>query len=146
MKKAGTLLCVVLLSTLSVAHEGAEGVVKERMDAMSAICKANKPIAAMARGRADFDLAEVQKQAAIMAEQAGQSFIDAFPEGSLMGKTEAKAEIWENFDDFSQFAMDLEANAMALSKIQSQDEFAAAYKAVGSTCSGCHKKYREKNR
>lgn len=146
MKKTGTLLCVVLLSAITTAHEGAEGVVKERMDAMSAIGQANKPLAGIARGRADFDLKTVQENARIIADNAGASFVDLFPEGSLTGETEAKADIWENFDDFAKFAKELEENALALSQIESEAEFAAAFKAVGNTCSGCHKKYREKNR
>lgn len=142
MKKQ--LLIVSVLISGVLAHAGAEGVVADRMDAMKAIGKANRPLAAIARGRSDFDLATVQASAKTIAEHAGQSFVDMFPEGSMSDVSEAKADIWEDFGRFSEYSMTLESTAMALSQIQSEDEFKAAFDAMSKNCGGCHRPFREK--
>lgn len=134
---------LVLAATWAAAHEGAMGVVKERMDAMDKIGDANRSLVAIARGRADFNLETVQNAAKVLAENSGQSFLDAFPEGSTDDISEALPAIWENWDDFSELSFALESSATSLSEITSEDEFSALYRNVSKTCGGCHRKYRE---
>ena len=139
-------LCLTLLAGTALAHDHATGVVKERMDAMDAIGKANRSLSAIARGRADFDLTTVKNAAKTIAEQSGQSFVDLFPEGSLDDISEAKADIWQDFDRFTAYSMELESSATALSKIATEDQFKEHYNAVSKTCGGCHRAFREKKR
>lgn len=140
------LLTAALISTTAIAHEGATGVVKERMDAMETIGKANRSLVAISRGRAEFDLTTVQSAAKTIAEHSGQSFIDLFPEGSTSEVSEAKAEIWQKFDQFSNYSLDLESKALALSEIESEDQFKSSYDAMSKNCGGCHRSFREKKR
>jgi cytochrome c556 len=142
MKKR--LIMATFLCATTFAHDGAEGVVAERMDAMSAIGSANKTLAGISRGRMEFSAEAVNEAAASIAEHAGQSFVDLFPEGSTGGVSDAKAEIWQNWDDFTELSLSLESAAMTLSTVTSEDDYAAAYKAVSSTCSSCHRAYRAK--
>lgn len=134
---------LIAASSLSFAHEGATGVVAKRMDAMSIIGDNNRTLSSIARGRAEFDLDAVIKAANAIAEQAGQSFIDYFPEGSVDAISDAKPEIWQEWDKFSQISFDLETAANNLSSIESEAEFATAYKAVSATCGSCHRPYRK---
>lgn len=138
------VLLIGILSVSAFAHEGATGVVKDRMDAMSAMADANKSLVAMSRGRTDFDLAMVQQSAQIIAEHSGESLLELFPEDSLSDVSEAKAEIWEQWESFSDYAMNMESSALSLSAITSEDEFSAAYREMSRNCGGCHKKFRAK--
>lgn len=145
MKHLMIAAVVACFSSLSVAdaHEGAEGAVKARMDSMSAIGDANRPLTRMSRGQMDFDLETVRNSASIMAENSMVEVLEYFPEGSAGGVSEALPEIWENWEEFSGIMADLNRSAVALSAIESEEEFAALYREVGMTCRSCHRSYRE---
>jgi cytochrome c556 len=130
----------------AVAHEGATGIIAERMDTMDAISEANRTLVSISRGRADFDLATVQSAASVITKNAGQSLVDMFPEGSISDTSEAKADIWLDFDRFSNLAMNLESTAKVLSQITSEDEFKSSFDAMAKNCGGCHRNFREKKR
>jgi len=68
-----------------------------------------------------------------------------FPKGSTKGKTKAKAEIWENNEDFVKHAKTLSKSAgelAAAAKAGNDAEVGVKLKAVGDTCSACHKQFR----
>ena len=68
-----------------------------------------------------------------------------FPEGSGVGDTKARAEIWANFDDFTALS---KANETAANKLvtaaKSGDPGAmmASLKNLGSSCKACHRSYK----
>lgn len=134
----------VCASTLAIAHEGATGEVAQRMDAMSAIGDNNRTLSNISRGRAEFDLATVVEAANAIASHSGQGFSDLFPEGSMSDVSDARAEIWQDWDKFSELSLSLESAANNLAKISSEDEFTAAYKQVSQTCGSCHRSFRAK--
>lgn len=71
--------------------------------------------------------------------------LDLFPKGSTQGKTKAKAEIWEKWDEFSKNPAKLKKAASELADAAAAKDHAkveAAYKAVGGVCGDCHKAYR----
>ena len=148
MNKIQTLIIGTSLLTLtaatSMANDGASGVVQQRMDAMSAIGDANKSLTNIARGRADFDLDTVTSAASTIAEHSSDSLLELFVEGTDGGESKAKANIWQNWDDFASIAGQLHLAATDLSQITSEDQFAATYKTLSSTCGSCHKTYRAK--
>jgi cytochrome c556 len=135
---------LTLMSTVTLAHDGATGIVAERMDAMSAIGDANKALSNISRGRADFDLQTVVDSAKSIEQHSGTWLLDLFPEGRLDAESDAKAAIWQDWETFSNLTMDLQTSASALGKITEESEFSAAYKNVSSTCGSCHKKFRAK--
>ncbi|XWN33057.1 MAG: cytochrome c [Devosia sp.] len=104
------------LSAVAVAHTGATGVVKERMDQMMAIGDANKALRAMFSGETPYDAVVVAQSAQTIRGHAGEALISLFPEGSLDGPTEAKPEIWENWDEFVTLANRLEHVAEGLAR------------------------------
>lgn len=70
-----------------------------------------------------------------------------FPAGSDKGgDTEARAEIWQTWDDFTAKAKGFETAALKLQEIAAGGDKSATMKqfaAVGGTCKACHDKYRE---
>lgn len=141
MKKL--VLIAAMSGGLALAHASAEGVIKERMDAMSAIGEANKPLVSFARGRADIDLDVVKESAQTIAQHAGTRFADLFPVGSLDAPTEALPAIWEEWDRFEDLSLELERASLDLALINSADDFSDLYRNVSNTCRSCHSDFRE---
>ncbi|MBI2208987.1 MAG: cytochrome c [Deltaproteobacteria bacterium] len=70
---------------------------------------------------------------------------DLFPKGSTAGKTKAKADIWDKWDDFGKGASKLGKAAGELAKAAGEKDDAkvqAGVKAVSGACGGCHKAFR----
>ena len=73
------------------------------------------------------------------------AFPAMFPEGSIVGDSEALPTIWQDWEGFTAiFAKGLEgANAMkAAAEAGDAAAYAAALKTIGGTCGECHQKYR----
>lgn len=143
---------VILLSIATiqnaVAHGGATGIVKERMDVMSSIGKASKRLNKMARGKEPLDPETVRELADQMSEHA-ERIPSLFPdtEHSRTGKmTEARPTIWERWSDFEDLAEALAQESAALSAVSDDDPkvVAAQLRKVGATCKDCHKLFRVK--
>ena len=68
-----------------------------------------------------------------------------FPPGSDKGSSEAKKEIWSNFDDFVKLARAAAAEGEKLVVVAKANKIADTRKqfaALGDACSACHDKYR----
>lgn len=144
---AGALALTLGLATVSaVAHQGATGIVKERMDTMSEIARNMKALAAMVKSdKVDADAA--REIGSRVAEHANL-FPSQFPEGSLSELSEARAEIWVDFDDFEAKSEALATAAVNLAETDPDDidrsALRQALKAMGQTCKSCHESYRVK--
>lgn len=106
MKKK-TILIAALSSSIAVsalAHGGATGMVKDRMDAMMAMGKAVKSVAPMMRREIDYDVETVKSAAKVFAEHSGAAMTDLFPEGSGGGASEATPEVWSEWEKFEALA------------------------------------------
>ncbi|MEM9716532.1 MAG: cytochrome c [Pseudomonadota bacterium] len=135
-----------LIGTVALAHAGAKGIVKERMDGMKAIGAAMKSIAPMMTGKADFDSVLAQEASGIIMGHSGQIMIDQFPEGSDGGVSEAAATIWQQPERFAEIAFQLEQLAADLPKPDmSPEDRAQLFKDIGQTCRDCHSAYRISN-
>lgn len=102
-----TLFILSSVPSLLPAHEGATGVVKERMEAMKAIGAATKRIAAMMRGQQDYDAATVAEAAGTIGAHGGDAMTALFPKGSMHEPSQARPVIWEDWDRFRALARDL---------------------------------------
>ena len=118
--------------------------------ARRALMKANgdeaKAGAAMAKGEAPFDLAKARKMFSTFQDAAAKA-PSLFPDNSKTGgDTAAKAEIWENIDDFKARLVKLGTDAKAaMESVTDLDTFKAAFGSIGKNdCGGCHEKYRVK--
>lgn len=128
----------------SLAHEGATGVVKERMDLMKEVGEETKLIAPMAMGSAEVNLKQVATSATIISDNL-KAALDKFPHGSLSGVSEAREEIWQEWDKFERLMNKTIDHADQLSEIaKSGDEFELmdGFEALAAACKDCHKTYR----
>ena len=69
-----------------------------------------------------------------------------FPEGSGVGDTKARAEIWTNFKDFTALAMANETAANRLvttAKSGNPGAMMAGLKNLGGSCKACHRSYKD---
>lgn len=104
------------IAMTALAHSGATGVVKERMDAMKAMGDAVKSTARMVQGETAYDPEAIRETAAVIKENSGEAMTKLFPEHSMSDVSEAKHEIWDKWDEFARLSVQLELLAGALEK------------------------------
>jgi cytochrome c556 len=140
---------IALLATASVAAKlsgpQAAQVMHERHEGMENIGKAFKAL------HREFDSSSpfaptVKTSAAQIAGLSRQSS-HWFPAGSgpEAGKTGAKPEIWQNWQDFAAKLSLFQRSAQALNAAAADGDMNAAkarYADLGGTCKACHDKYR----
>ena len=146
MARFHTLLgAALLLAAMSAqAHEGATGIVKERMDAMEDMAKAMKEI--RRRMLANRDLRGIASEAARIAS-AAQRLPQLFPPGSNGGPSEALPSVWRQWPKFQAEAERLvqETGKLAQSAASGDPkEVAAQYRSAGQVCLDCHETFRAK--
>ena len=142
MKRVITLCLLSSLAVVIQAHEGAEGVIKERMDRF----KENKESMKAIKANLGRDASVIAKEALAIKDWANQ-LTNYFPEGSTQSPSEALPAIWENFEDFKARAA---ANANAADDLANLARSGAdtsaltnGFKALGKTCKDCHNDYKE---
>ena len=139
-----TLLVCLACTTLVLAHEGATGVVKERMDLMKRQQKDLKLIGDMAKGKTSFDATKAADAARDISVTA-KKIHDLFPEGSTGGHSDALETIWKEWDRFARNANDLENVASELASSldgSAGQDWKGAFQKVTDTCKSCHQDFR----
>ena len=145
MRRPLTVAAIALvLAGAAFAHTGVKNAaVKARMDSMSAIAAEMKTLGQMAKGAIAFD-PEAAKAAAVTISEHAAEIPILFEAEENDPKSEAKAEIWDSFADFTAKSDSLEVLALELSdSIATESDLASAMKSLGATCQACHKDYRE---
>lgn len=136
----------VLITQPGVAHDGAKGIVKQRMGQMSAMESNLKRIAGMIRSGDDFDRQEILHLVNGIAKHSGKSMTRLFPESSKGMRSEADPVIWEEWDMFRSGASDLFRKADNLAKITSaghdRADLMTAIRQLAASCTSCHRKFR----
>ncbi len=107
---------VTSLGAAVLAHGGATGIVKERMDGMVAMGKAIKDITPMMRGKTDYDPEAVRAFSEEVRRHSGTAMTRLFPEGSDGGPSEAKVTIWTDWEEFEELAEQLHILSEGLSE------------------------------
>ena len=128
-------------TTFVFAHNGATGIVKERMDMFKKNQNNLKVIKSHIRSE-NYDsiikLAdEIRDWAVKMPEY--------FPEGSNNKPSEASPAIWADFGGFKDAALKNEKAAeklVAAAQAEDQNEVVDSFKAVAGTCKSCHQSYK----
>lgn len=110
MKNTTLLLSLFAASAASLvwAHGSATGIVKERMDGMVVMSKATKAITPMMRGNVEYNAKAIRDYARTIEEHAGEAMTKLFPEGSGGMPSEAKDDVWTDWEQFEVLAMQLE--------------------------------------
>ncbi|MEP1200574.1 c-type cytochrome [Tateyamaria sp.] len=135
---------LALGATAALAHTGVKNpAVMARMNGMSAISDNVEVLGTMAKGQVAFDAASAKMAARAIARHSAES-VDLFTAQETDPKSEALPAIWENFDDFTSKAQDLEAFANEWSeKISTLEDVRAGIRPLGQSCKACHSLYRE---
>ena len=149
LKLKATALCAISALALSLssppavlAHKGAMGIVKERMNKFKASEKATKRIKQALSRR---DAAVVMAEAEFLVSWASE--MDSyFPENSNQSPSEAKDEIWLQWDDFVDAIQSFENASTALIDAAATEDPRAmdgAFSDMTKSCKSCHQQFRE---
>ncbi len=107
-------MAITLATAGAVAHGGATGIVKERMELMKTIGDAMKSLTAMMRGKETYEVERVRSLARTIGAHGGEKMTALFPDDSLDAPTEAMPTIWTDWERFEGLAGQLSDYATAL--------------------------------
>jgi cytochrome c556 len=138
------LLVLALAAAAAAAPQGSEAIAA-RQKILKSMGDATKPVGAMLKGEAPFDLAVVQTALKTYVDGTKQ-LPDLFPDDSKTGaKTEALPRIWEEKTRFSSIYAKLgDDAAAALTAINDEASFKANMGKVLGNCKACHDDFRQK--
>ncbi|MGI9508790.1 MAG: c-type cytochrome [Geminicoccaceae bacterium] len=140
-----TLVGVGGATSLVLAHSGATGVTKDRMDLMQDMADAMKIMGAMFKGETPFAPAIVAEKANLLADHA-KTIPDMTPEGSNNHPSEALPIIWQDWGDYVQSAEGLAEASAELVVIANdgadETEARVQYVKLGKACGTCHDRFR----
>ena len=163
-----SLAAALTASTWAIGHGKATGIVKERMESMVVLRDAARALGGMIKGEAAYDAEAVRAHARTIGQHAGAALTVRFPEGTGGMPSEAKDEIWSEWDEFTRIANQLELLADGLAEAADNGlmkdmgghamnhgatldpAMLAAMPAdgifmmIGQTCSACHERFRQK--
>lgn len=143
MKTAAKITALALIVAAGAAYakeEAKNPVVKERMALMQTIRLNTGTLGDMASGKAAFDAGKAAAAKTALAAAAAE--IPAkFEPKETDPVSEAKAEIWDDWDDFASDAKALEAAATKID-VASVETLKAGMGAVGGACKDCHGEFR----
>lgn len=128
---AACLMAVISLPVSVAAHGGATGIVKHRMDGMAKMGSAVKELQSIMQGKQAFDADVIRKNASTIKDHAGTALTDGFPEGSLSKESEAREEIWTDWDRFAALAQRLESLSAGLALAADNDSQMGKTKGAG---------------
>ncbi len=140
MKTLGIGLALTLGLSAAVAQEATNPVVIERQALMKIIGKNTKVLGDMAGGKTAFDAAAADA-AKIAIATAAEKIPAVFEANETDPESEAKPEIWSNWEDFLIKAAAL-PTAVAALDATTLEGLQAGMKGVGGACGSCHKAYQ----
>ena len=140
----GSLAALVAVgcATSQTAQKTPEEIVAERQKVMKANGDAWKNVQDKAKAG---NIAGIAADADVMAQNA-KLIPSLFPQGSLVGKTAAKPEIWQKWPEFEAAAKNFEMEAAKLrdtAKTNNAEATQALVKDFGrKACGTCHQPFR----
>ena len=124
-----------------LAHEGATGVIKERMDKFK---MSKKMMQTIHRSIQNEDFETIGKSGITLLKWS-KEMINYFPEGSEVAPSEASGDIWLDPEGFKKAVNKFELASLKLvdnSKEKNFDKTVVAFRGLARTCKGCHQKFR----
>lgn len=138
------LSVAVLATGPAVAHDGAMGVVAERMTVMKGMAANMKTVGEMLNGRKAFDATAVQTGIAALHENCHQAQ-EQFSSSTADHASRASSAVWEKPDEFKAEMETFDAAVKALvaaSEAGNLDGMRVPFKDVAQSCSSCHERFR----
>jgi cytochrome c556 len=143
---AGLLAMLVSAGALAADSVSAEKAVDYRASYMTVLKWNSGPMGQMLKGKAAFDDEAFLRHARDLATAARLDLLGAFPEGSITEDSDAREEIWFDWEDFEQKFADFRTAAAGLGEAADAGDVEAtkaAFGELGKTCKACHKAYKE---
>ena len=133
-----------LISSIAFAHSGVKDKnVKERMMLMKAMADNTKLIGQMLKKQTPFELNEVKEALEKLSSLSLQT-PTVFEVNATDPKSEAKQNIWDEFDEFTKLSNELAKNTSELANlVENIDDLRPTLMKVSEGCKACHSKYRE---
>ena len=145
MRKWQIAIVAAFAASVALAHEGATGVVAERMDVMKTMGQHLKALSDMLKGREPFDGEAARLHANALSENCHKAH-EMFPAGSGGHHSRALLSIWEKPEDFEaqmqRFHDATEALASAAGSLEVSD-LVQPLAEVERACAGCHEVFRQ---
>ena len=135
------LISNIVSITPLLAKEGAERIVKERMDKFKI---SKKMMQTIHKSIQNEDFVTIEKSATTLHNWS-KEMIKYFPEGSDGAPSEASANIWLDPDGFKKAVNNFELASLKLinnSKEKDFDKTVDSFRSLAGTCKGCHQKFR----
>ena len=142
MKLVTKLLGVGLIFAggIAIAGEATDPQVKARQEVMETLGKNMKILGDMAGAKTAYDAAAAEAAKAAIVAAASEAAAKFEPQATDP-ESEAKAEIWTNWEDFVAKANGLNTAATALDA-STLEGVQAGMGAIGGACKACHTAYR----
>ena len=124
-----------------LAHEGATGVIKERMDKFK---MSKKMMQTIHRSIQNEDFETIGKSWITLLKWS-KEMINYFPKGSYVAPSEASGDIWLDPEGFKKAVNNFELASLKLvdnSREKNFDKTVVAFRDLARTCKGCHQKFR----
>jgi cytochrome c556 len=147
--------CIIVAATAALltgnpagsllAHDGATGIVAERMATMQNMELQLRTIQAMLSGWAPFDLAKLREYVAVLHDNCHRSG-SLFPPGSSDRASHAKPAVWDDPEAFQEEFRKLHEASEALVEIVGdgdRTDIATATSDLQRACDGCHATFRK---
>ena len=138
------IVIAITASSIAFAHSGVKDKnVKERMMLMKAMADNTKLIGQMLKKQTPFELNEVKRALEQLSSLSLQT-PKVFEVNATDPKSEAKQNIWDEFDEFIKLSNELAKNTSELAiLVKDIDDLRPTLMKVSEGCKACHSKYRE---
>ncbi|WP_419571656.1 c-type cytochrome [Rheinheimera sp.] len=145
------LFILIALSTASTgalaasAFSDAEDAVSYRQHSFQLIRHNFADLGDMVKGQVPFDAERAKRRAAALVSLTTLPWEAFEVPGADKAESSAKADIWQNLQDFKQKAEKFQADAAALNTAASSgslDQIKPAVMAFAKNCKACHDKYK----
>lgn len=152
MKKMLSILVTasLLFATSLVAHEESDSAVEQAVDYRQGLMQVMgwnmKRMGAMLKGKDVYDRGIFARRARDLNATAHLDVPAGFPDDSVNDESDAKDEIWLDWEEFVSKLDDMRNKASRLAKVATSDNRKAikdAYADLGKSCKSCHKAFRK---
>ena len=139
-------LLTALFGSAAAAHQGATGIVLERMELMKSMENEMKALRRILLDEQPVEPGAVQVHAQTL-HKASRGIATRFPMGSADPHSHALPAVWERPEEFRLLAARLDVSTEELLRLASasadRQQLIAATKAVGSVCQSCHELFKK---
>ena len=142
--KAAVIGAILITGAAFAKGDRTDPNAKARSDLMRVVGKNTGILGDMAGGKAAYDAAAAEAAKAAIIEAAGQVETAFKDQGGADPASEAKPEIWTNWEGFLADAKAL-GDAAGAMDVSSAETIGAGMGALGGTCKDCHTDFRVMN-